>query len=68
MKLTTFHQVLIVAAALLALLFALRSLWSFSRAGVITDLLLGAVGVGVAGAGGYYLRAFRRKLAARQID
>jgi hypothetical protein len=67
MKLTAVHQILVASAVALAGLFALRSLWMFTRSGQALDGVLAAVGAALGVAAVLYLRAFRRKLAGNTV-
>ncbi len=68
MRLTTLHQVLIVGAIALGSIYALRSAVMFARAGQQQQLGLAALGVAMAVASLFYLRRFRRKLRAAQVE
>ena len=68
MKLTTFHQALIVGATAMALLFGLRGVVLATRGGTTADGLAGAAALAGAVVLGLYLRGFRRKLAAKAAD
>jgi hypothetical protein len=63
-KLTTFHQITIGGATLLAAGFALRSLWLVSRGAGSSHLWVGLVSLALALAAGLYLRRFRARLRA----
>jgi hypothetical protein len=64
-NLTSVHQILIASAIVLAAIFAVRSALLFAHGGgtLALGLALGAAALAVAL--GFYLRAFRRKPAAK---
>ncbi|MBM4360826.1 MAG: hypothetical protein FJ096_22210 [Deltaproteobacteria bacterium] len=64
MNLRTVHQILIVAAGGLASIFALRSLWLFSRGGGTLSLGITVASASFGFAMVTYLRRFRAKLQA----
>lgn len=62
MSLATVHQVLIVSATALAVLFTMRCAWIFAGGGGIGALGLGLGSAALGIALGCYLRYFRQKL------
>ncbi len=66
MSLTRVHQLLIIGAIGLSLIFGLRSLWLFSRGQGSVEIAIALGGFAVAGALGLYLKRFRAKVRASE--
>jgi len=64
MPLLAAHQILITAAMGLAAIFALRSVFVFSRGGGAAELVLGFVAITIGAALGLYLQRVRAKWLA----
>lgn len=66
MKLTTMHQVLIGGAIALGAVYALRSLWLFTRGGQALQIAMAVAAAALAVGLTLYLRRFRKKLKSGQ--
>lgn len=68
MKLIVAHQVLIGSAICLALLFGVRAIVLYARAGASSDLVIAGSSLAVAAALSLYLRKIRARLAEKPGD